>query len=101
MRMRPIALWRGVAVTPGLALAAHADAGYNVTVLQGPGGLGDSGPSENIMRQALNIKDFVTPDRLPGASINTSPTNYFPIRQLHLARFSGEHWEPFGDLISD
>ena len=53
------------------------------------------------MRQALNIKQFVTPNSLPGASINTSPTNYLPRRQLQLARFNGESWELFGELMSD
>ena len=56
---------------------------------------------DNIMRQALNIKGFVTPNALPGASIDTSRTNYFPIRQLQLARFNGESWELFGELMSD
>jgi branched-chain amino acid transport system substrate-binding protein len=56
---------------------------------------------DNIMRQALNLKDFVVPGSFPGASINTSPTNYFPRRQLHLARFNGENWEPFGELMID
>jgi hypothetical protein len=41
---------------------------------------GDDVSRDNIMRQALNLKDFVTPDSLPGASINTSPTNYLPRR---------------------
>jgi branched-chain amino acid transport system substrate-binding protein len=53
------------------------------------------------MRQALNIKGFQTPASLLGASINTSPTNYFPIRQLQLSRFNGESWDLFGDLIGD
>jgi PEP-CTERM motif len=44
MRIRPIALYLGVAVTPSFALTAHADAGYNVNVLQDPGGQGNSGP---------------------------------------------------------
>ena len=37
---------------------------------------------------------------LPGIKVNTSPTNYSPIRQLRLARFNGESWQLFGDLIS-
>ena len=51
------------------------------------------------MRQALNIKDFVTPSDIPGASVNISPRNYFPCRRLQLARFNGEVWEPFGELM--
>src|ERR1700722_209222 len=62
---------------------------------------GDDLSRDNIMREALNIKDFVTPNSLPGASINTSPTNYLPRRQLQLARFNGESWELFGELMTD
>jgi hypothetical protein len=31
--------------------------------------------------------------------INTSPTNFSPIRQMQLSRFDGESWRLFGDLI--
>jgi hypothetical protein len=43
MRIHPIAICLGVAVTPGFALTAHA--GYDVTVLQDAGGQGDSLPN--------------------------------------------------------
>jgi branched-chain amino acid transport system substrate-binding protein len=62
---------------------------------------GDDLSRENIMRQALNIKGFAGPGGLPGATIDTSPSNYFPIRQLWLSRFNGESWELFGSLMSD
>jgi ABC-type branched-subunit amino acid transport system substrate-binding protein len=62
---------------------------------------GDDLSRENIMRQALNVKDFMAPGGLPGATLNTSPTNYLPIRQLQLSRFNGESWELFGDLMND
>jgi branched-chain amino acid transport system substrate-binding protein len=51
------------------------------------------------MKQAANSRDFRVPMLLPGIKINTSPTNYSPIRQLQLASFNGESWELFGDLI--
>jgi branched-chain amino acid transport system substrate-binding protein len=35
---------------------------------------------ENILRQALAIKDLEPPMMLPGVKINTSPDNYFLIR---------------------
>ena len=54
---------------------------------------------ENVMKQAANLRDFGAPMLLPGIKINTSPTNYSPIRQLQLASFNGESWELFGDLI--
>jgi ABC-type branched-subunit amino acid transport system substrate-binding protein len=55
---------------------------------------------ENILRQALNIKDLELPMLLPGIKINTSPDNYYPIRQMQLARFNGENWELFGEVMS-
>jgi branched-chain amino acid transport system substrate-binding protein len=36
---------------------------------------------------------------LPGIEINTSPTNYHPIRQLQLLRFDGKSWLRFGEVI--
>ncbi len=56
---------------------------------------------ENILRQATNIKDLELPMGLPGTRINTSPDNYFPIREMQLTRFNGESWQPFGDLVRD
>jgi branched-chain amino acid transport system substrate-binding protein len=55
---------------------------------------------ERIMKEAANLKDFVLPVGLPGTTINTSPTNFNPIRQMQLARFDGTTWELFGDVIS-
>jgi branched-chain amino acid transport system substrate-binding protein len=54
---------------------------------------------ENIMRQAGNIKDLELPMLLPGITINTSPDNFYPIRQMQLAKFDGENWVVFGELI--
>jgi branched-chain amino acid transport system substrate-binding protein len=56
---------------------------------------------ENIMRQAANLKDLELPMLLPGIKINTSPDNFYPIRQMQLASFNGESWQLFGDLMSD
>jgi branched-chain amino acid transport system substrate-binding protein len=54
---------------------------------------------ENIMKQAANIKDLELPMLLPGMRINTSPTNFSPIRQMQLARFNGESWILYGELL--
>jgi branched-chain amino acid transport system substrate-binding protein len=32
-------------------------------------------------------------------TLNTSPTNYRPMRQLQLMRWTGKTWERFGGLI--
>ncbi|MGO9007671.1 MAG: ABC transporter substrate-binding protein [Beijerinckiaceae bacterium] len=55
---------------------------------------------ERIMKEAANLKDFEIPTLLPGIKINTAPDNFYPIRQMRLARFSGQTWELFGDVIS-
>jgi branched-chain amino acid transport system substrate-binding protein len=55
---------------------------------------------ENIMKQASNLHDLELPTLLPGIKVNTSPTNYHPIRQMRLGKFDGTHWVPFGDLIT-
>jgi branched-chain amino acid transport system substrate-binding protein len=54
---------------------------------------------ENIMKQAANIKDLELPMLLPGMKINTSPDNFSPIRQMQLAKFNGESWILFGELL--
>lgn len=54
---------------------------------------------ENIMRQATSLKDVELPMLLPGIHLNTSPTNYFPIRQVQLMHFDGKGWQRFGDII--
>jgi branched-chain amino acid transport system substrate-binding protein len=54
---------------------------------------------ENMMKQATNLRDVENPILLPGIRINTSPTNYRPIRQLQLMRWTGKTWDLFGDVI--
>jgi len=54
---------------------------------------------DNILAQAANIKDLHMDMMLPGQVLNTSPTNYSPIRQMQLASFNGTSWELFGDLL--
>jgi branched-chain amino acid transport system substrate-binding protein len=53
----------------------------------------------NIMKQAANLQDLELPVLLPGIKINTSPTNYHPIRQMQLTRWTGEHFELFGPVL--
>ena len=54
---------------------------------------------ENIMKQALSMHEVRCPILLPGMTLNTSPTNYRPMRQLQLMRWTGKTWERFGGLI--
>jgi branched-chain amino acid transport system substrate-binding protein len=61
---------------------------------------GDDLTRENIMRQAANLHDLALPMLLPGITINTSPTDFAPIKQIRMARFDGRRWQLFGPLIS-
>ena len=53
----------------------------------------------NIMKQAASLKDFRPTTLLPGIRINTSPTDFAPIESEQLARFDGEGWVRFGEII--
>ena len=54
---------------------------------------------ENIMRQAANIRNLELPLLLKGIKVNTSPTDFAPIEQEQLAKFDGERWVVFGELV--
>jgi branched-chain amino acid transport system substrate-binding protein len=62
---------------------------------------GDDLTRANVMKQAANLKNFAPDTLLPGITINTSPTDYAPIKQLQMMRFKGEKWDLFGDIIND
>ena len=53
---------------------------------------------DNVMKQAAGLEDLELPLLLPGMRINTSPTNFSPIRQMQLATFDGQSWQLFGEL---
>lgn len=62
---------------------------------------GDTLTRANIMAQASSLKGLRVPMLLPGITINTSPTDFYPIQSMRLARFKDESWELFGDVISN
>jgi branched-chain amino acid transport system substrate-binding protein len=61
---------------------------------------GDELTRENVMKQATNLKDLELGMLLPGIKINTSPTDYFPVEQMQMSRFNGDHGELFGSAIA-
>ncbi len=76
--------------------------GYNEaqTLVQVLKQCGDNLTRENVMKQAANLKGFRTANLLPGITINTSPIDFAPIKQVQLRRFKGETWERFGPMLS-
>ena len=61
---------------------------------------GDDLTRENVMKQAANLHDFTVPMLLPGITINTSPTDFAPVKQVQMGRFDGERWRLFGPLLT-
>ena len=76
--------------------------GYSVsqTLVQVLKQCGDDLTRENVMKQAANLKDLKLGMLLPGITVNTSPTDFAPIKQMQMQRFTGENWEPFGPIIT-
>jgi ABC-type branched-subunit amino acid transport system substrate-binding protein len=70
------------------------------TVVQVLKQCGDELTRENVMKQAANLHDFMVPMLLPGIKINTSPTNFAPVKQVQMGRFDGTKWELFGELLT-
>jgi branched-chain amino acid transport system substrate-binding protein len=54
----------------------------------------------NVMKQAANLKGFELSMLLPGIKINTSATDFYPIKQVQMKRFTGEQWESLGPVMS-
>jgi branched-chain amino acid transport system substrate-binding protein len=73
---------------------------YALTMVQVLKQCGHDLSRERMMREAANIRGFETPVFLPGVKIDTSPTNYYPIRQMQFERFNGTTTELFGEVLS-
>jgi branched-chain amino acid transport system substrate-binding protein len=61
---------------------------------------GDNLTRENVMRQAANMKNLKGPLSITGISIDTSPTDFAPIKSMQPIRFDGKTWQNFGDVLS-
>jgi branched-chain amino acid transport system substrate-binding protein len=76
--------------------------GYSVaqTLAQVLKQCGDNLTRENVMKQAASLKDLEFGMLLPGIKINTSATDFYPIEQMQMQRFTGERWELIGPVMS-
>jgi branched-chain amino acid transport system substrate-binding protein len=70
------------------------------TLVQALKQCGDDLTRDNVMKQAANLNDFTVPMLLPGIKINTTPTDFAPIKQVQMAKFDGQRWNLFGDLLT-
>jgi branched-chain amino acid transport system substrate-binding protein len=83
--------------TSGFTVYGYAVAQTLVHVLKQSG---DDLTRANVMKQAANMKGVEIPMLLPGIKINTSATDYYPIKQMQMMRFTGERWDLFGPLLA-
>jgi branched-chain amino acid transport system substrate-binding protein len=61
---------------------------------------GDDLTRANVMKQVASLRKFTVPMLLPGITVNTSPTDFAPVKQIQMARFTGDKWELFGPLLT-
>ena len=61
---------------------------------------GDDLTRANLMKQAANHQKLRVPGLLPGITVTTSPTDFYPVQAVQLQRFKGESWELFGEIMS-
>jgi branched-chain amino acid transport system substrate-binding protein len=59
---------------------------------------GDNLTRENVMKIVANM-DFEINTYIPGIRIKTSPTDFYPIEQVQMMKFTGENWQLFGPII--
>jgi len=84
-----------VSKSNSLAVFGYAVANLMVDVLKR---CGDDLSRENIMRQAASLKGLHVPMLLPGVLVNTSASDFAPLEQMQMMRFSGGRWERFGPV---
>ncbi|OFW97754.1 MAG: branched-chain amino acid ABC transporter substrate-binding protein [Alphaproteobacteria bacterium RIFCSPHIGHO2_12_FULL_66_14] len=61
---------------------------------------GDNLTRANLMRQAASHQKLRVPLLLPGITVSTSPTDFYPVQAVQLQRFKGETWELFGNVLA-
>jgi branched-chain amino acid transport system substrate-binding protein len=59
---------------------------------------GDNLTRDNVMKVAANL-DLEVDTLIPGVRIKTTPTDFYPIEQLQMMRFTGERWQLFGPIL--
>jgi branched-chain amino acid transport system substrate-binding protein len=61
---------------------------------------GDDLSRENIMKQAAHLEKLQLGVIADGIVINTSPTDFRPYSQMVMAKFNGNNFVPFGEIIT-
>jgi branched-chain amino acid transport system substrate-binding protein len=61
---------------------------------------GDDLTRDNIMRKATSLKGVGLDMLLPGITLQTSASDYFPIEQAQIEKFTQGAWQRIGDVLS-
>jgi branched-chain amino acid transport system substrate-binding protein len=59
---------------------------------------GDNLTRDNVMKVVANL-DFEIDGLIPGIRVKTTETDFYPIEQVQMMRFTGERWEAFGPIL--
>ena len=54
---------------------------------------------KNLGMKLVANMDFEVNTYIPGIRIKTSPTDFYPIEQVQMMKFTGEKWQLFGPII--
>src|SRR6266705_553623 len=59
---------------------------------------GDNLTRDNVMNVVANL-DFEIDGLIPGIRVKTTRTDFYPIEQVQMMRFTGERWQLFGPIV--
>lgn len=91
-----LAKWApGADIKNNLHVTAYAHAATIIQVLKQAG---DDLTRKNIMKEAANLKNFEIGVLMPGIKVNTSPTDFYPVENKQLMKWTGKSWELFGPM---
>jgi hypothetical protein len=51
------------------------------------------------MKAVLSLDEKANPFVIPGIAIRTSASDHFPMQQVGLQRWAGDHWVGLGGLV--
>lgn len=85
-------------VADGFNTSGYSSAQLLVEVLKR---CGDDLTRENVLKQALSLKNLSLPMLVPGVTINTGPNDYLPLQQMQMMQFDGEKWALVGGVIEN
>ncbi|MEX0960340.1 MAG: ABC transporter substrate-binding protein [Burkholderiales bacterium] len=83
-------------ISDGFNVAGYLIAQGVVHVLEA---CGEDLTRANVMEQMASIDNLQMPMMLPGIVWDTGPDDFFLIESAQLARFDGQEWEMFGEVI--